>query len=50
MCRLDQGEGYTSYVGGFTSIEMRLYLLIQSIFWIPYTIWLGVELLIYYLM
>ena len=25
--RLDQGEGYTSYVGGFTSIGMRLYFL-----------------------
>ena len=25
MCsKLDQGEGYTSYVRGFTSIEMRL--------------------------
>ena len=26
MCILDQGEGYTSYVGGFASTEMRLYL------------------------
>ena len=46
--RLDQGEGYTSCVGGFTSIEMRLVSLIRpdliqdSLF-----IWLGVELLIY---
>ena len=41
MCdRLDQGEGYTSCVGGFTSREIRLISLIrpdliQSIFWIP---------------
>ena len=52
MCKLDWGEGYSSYVGGFTTIEIRLWFcvrpdLIWSIFWIPYSIWLGVELLIY---
>ena len=40
MYEQDQGEGYSSYVGGFTRVEMRLYLflgpdLIWSIFWIP---------------
>ena len=31
-CELDQSEGYSSYVGEFSRIEMRLYLLDSLIY------------------